>query len=94
MYKRQVNDTITANEPTEKFLKKWCPNTPITRPFGEFEAPLSNRKTREVLGFLHGLELVVKGDLLKSSYPDFHYDRAPVPNDTALIGSFNVTATF
>jgi UDP-glucose 4-epimerase len=46
-----VNDTITANEPTEKFLKKWCPNTPITRPLGEFEAPLSNRKTREVLGF-------------------------------------------
>ena len=46
-----VNDTITANEPTEKFLKKWCPNTPITRPLGEFEAPLSNRKAREVLGF-------------------------------------------
>jgi hypothetical protein len=32
-------------------LKKWCPNTPITRPLGEFEAPLSNRKAREVLGF-------------------------------------------
>src|SRR5882757_7910303 len=46
-----VNDTITANEPTENFLKKWCPNTPITRPLGEFEAPLSNRKAREVLGF-------------------------------------------
>jgi nucleoside-diphosphate-sugar epimerase len=46
-----VNDTITANEPTEKFLKKWCPKTLITRPVGEFEAPLSNRKAREVLGF-------------------------------------------
>ena len=46
-----VNDTITANEPTEKFLKKWCPNTSIARPLGEFEAPLSNRKAREVLGF-------------------------------------------
>jgi nucleoside-diphosphate-sugar epimerase len=46
-----VNDTITADEPTEAFLKRWCPNTPITRPMGEFEAPLSNRKAREVLGF-------------------------------------------
>jgi hypothetical protein len=24
---------------------------PITRALGEFEAPLSNRKTREILGF-------------------------------------------
>src|SRR3954451_22108300 len=46
-----VNDTITANEPTEQFLKRWCPKTPITRPLGEREAPLSNRKAREVLGF-------------------------------------------
>lgn len=46
-----VNDTITADEPTEAFLKRLCPNTPITRPMGEREAPLSNRRTREVLGF-------------------------------------------
>ena len=46
-----VNDTITADEPTEAFLKRWCPNTPITRAMGEREAPLSNRKIREVLGF-------------------------------------------
>jgi nucleoside-diphosphate-sugar epimerase len=46
-----VNDTITANEPTEAFLKRWAPNTPLTRPLGEREAPLSNRKAREVLGF-------------------------------------------
>jgi nucleoside-diphosphate-sugar epimerase len=46
-----VNDTITANEPTEAFLKRWAPKTPITRPLGEREAPLSNRKAREVLGF-------------------------------------------
>lgn len=46
-----VNDTITADEPTEAFLKRWCPNTPVTRPMGEREAPLSNRKAREVLGF-------------------------------------------
>jgi nucleoside-diphosphate-sugar epimerase len=46
-----VNDTITANEPTEVFLRRWCPDVPVTRPMGEFEAPLSNRKAREVLGF-------------------------------------------
>ncbi|WP_135450956.1 MULTISPECIES: NAD-dependent epimerase/dehydratase family protein [Tabrizicola] len=46
-----VNDTITADLPTEEFLKKYAPNTPITRPMGPREAPLSNRKIREVLGF-------------------------------------------
>lgn len=46
-----VNDTITANEPTGAFLKRWCPNVPVTREMGEYEAPLSNRKAREVLGF-------------------------------------------
>ncbi|MCO6050350.1 NAD(P)-dependent oxidoreductase [Mesorhizobium sp. RP14(2022)] len=46
-----TNDTITADEPTEEFLKRWCPEVPITRPMGEWEAPLSNRKIRDVLGF-------------------------------------------
>src|SRR6185295_10826996 len=46
-----VNDTITATLPTRAFLQKYCPDVPITRELGEFEAPLSNRKAREVLGF-------------------------------------------
>ncbi len=46
-----VNDTITLNEPTLKALAKLCPDTPVTRTMGEFAAPLSNRKAREVLGF-------------------------------------------
>jgi nucleoside-diphosphate-sugar epimerase len=46
-----VNDTITATIPTRELLKRHCPDVPITRELGEFEAPLSNRKTREVLGF-------------------------------------------
>lgn len=46
-----VNNTITADLPTEEFLKKYAPNTPVTRPMGPREAPLSNRKIREVLGF-------------------------------------------
>ena len=46
-----VNDEITANEPTAAFLQKWAAGTPITREMGGYEAPLSNRKIREVLGF-------------------------------------------
>jgi len=47
-----VNDTITANEPTAQFLKRWCPKTPHRRPLQGQEAPLSNRKIRETLGFV------------------------------------------
>jgi nucleoside-diphosphate-sugar epimerase len=46
-----VNDTITADMPTADFLKKYVPDTPIKRPLNGQEAPLSNRKAREVLGF-------------------------------------------
>jgi UDP-glucose 4-epimerase len=46
-----VNDTITVNEPTADFLGRWCPQVPLRRPLNGFEAPLSNRKAREVLGF-------------------------------------------
>lgn len=47
-----VNDTITADLPTPEFLAKYAPNTPVTREMGPREAPLSNRKAREVLGFV------------------------------------------
>lgn len=47
-----VNDTITAHEPTAEFLAKWAPGTPLKRPLEGNEAPLSNRKIREVLGFV------------------------------------------
>jgi UDP-glucose 4-epimerase len=46
-----VNDTITADGPTGEFLKKWCPKTPHRRPLVGSEAPISNRKVRELLGF-------------------------------------------
>lgn len=46
-----VNDTITADLPTTEFLAKYCPETPVWREMGKDEAPLSNRKAREVLGF-------------------------------------------
>jgi UDP-glucose 4-epimerase len=46
-----VNDTITAELPTAEFLAKYCSDTPVWREMGRDEAPLSNRKAREVLGF-------------------------------------------
>jgi nucleoside-diphosphate-sugar epimerase len=46
-----VNDEITADQPTAEFLAKWAPNTPVTRPMGTTEAPISNREIRDVLGF-------------------------------------------
>ena len=46
-----VNDTITADLPTTEFLAKYAPDTSVMRPMGPKEAPLSNAKAREVLGF-------------------------------------------
>ena len=46
-----TNTTSSLKVPTMKYLKETCPDTPITREMGEYEAPLSNRKAREVLGF-------------------------------------------
>jgi len=46
-----TNDTITDREKTKDFLAKNYPRTKVTREMGEYEAPLSNRKIREVLGF-------------------------------------------
>ena len=46
-----TNTTSSLKVPTLQYLKAAEPNTPITREMGEYEAPLSNRKAREVLGF-------------------------------------------
>jgi UDP-glucose 4-epimerase len=46
-----VNDTITADQPTAEFVARWCPGVPVTRTLQGDEAPLSNRKAREMLGF-------------------------------------------
>jgi UDP-glucose 4-epimerase len=58
-----VNDTITADLPTAEFLAKYAPNSPVTRAMGDREAPLSNAKAREVLGFreAHDWRNYVKG---------------------------------
>ncbi|OJJ38229.1 hypothetical protein ASPWEDRAFT_24186 [Aspergillus wentii DTO 134E9] len=46
-----TNDSITNLNPTEQFLKDMCPQTPITRKMGEFEAPITNAKIKNLLGF-------------------------------------------
>ncbi len=46
-----VNDSITADLPTAAFLARWNPQVKVTRKLEGFEAPLSNRKARELLGF-------------------------------------------
>jgi UDP-glucose 4-epimerase len=46
-----VNDTITAALPTREFLARYSPGVPIRRELDEFEAPISNRKIRKMLGF-------------------------------------------
>ena len=46
-----TNTTSSLKVPTMQYLKEAEPNTPITREIGGYEAPLSNRKAREVLGF-------------------------------------------
>lgn len=46
-----TNDEITNRNSTVEYLKQQCPETPHTRPMGVREAPMSNRKVRELLGF-------------------------------------------
>jgi len=46
-----TNDTITTKETTKEVLEKFAKGTEVTRQMGEYEAPLSNRKIKEVLGF-------------------------------------------
>jgi hypothetical protein len=45
------NNSITTTEPTAGFLKKACPGVRFSREMGEWEAPNSNEKARDVLGF-------------------------------------------
>ncbi len=46
-----VNDTNSVPQPNSELLPRFFPNVPLSRPVGEAESLLSNRKIREVLGF-------------------------------------------
>jgi nucleoside-diphosphate-sugar epimerase len=46
-----VNDENAVPQPNSDLLPRFFPNVPLSRPVGEREGLLSNRKIREVLGF-------------------------------------------
>jgi hypothetical protein len=48
----------------------------------------------EVWGFLASFQVILKGDVLKSFFDDFHYDRAPVPNTLGEVISLEARAAF
>jgi nucleoside-diphosphate-sugar epimerase len=47
-----VNDENAVPQPNSELLPRFFPNVPPSRPLGEREGLLSNRKIREVLGFV------------------------------------------
>jgi nucleoside-diphosphate-sugar epimerase len=46
-----ANNDVSSDLPTAELLRRYYPNVPVKGELGEYEALLSNRKTREVLGF-------------------------------------------
>lgn len=46
-----VNDENSVPQPNSELLAKYFPNVPLSRPVGERESLLSNRKIKEMLGF-------------------------------------------
>jgi hypothetical protein len=61
---------------------------------GQFSWSVPSDDQGDVIGILSSLELLLRADLLTSWFPDFHYDRVEVPNDSAVIGSLGVLAGF
>jgi nucleoside-diphosphate-sugar epimerase len=46
-----ANDTNSVARKNADLLAEFFPNVPVTRPLGEYEGLLCNRKIRDVLGF-------------------------------------------
>lgn len=46
-----TNDSITNKHRTVEFLKKLYPHIPHTREMDEYEAPITNKKIKQMLGF-------------------------------------------
>ena len=57
-----------------------------------FRWQLATDESGHLLGFLSSFTLVLKGDLLRSFFDDFHYDRAEVPNTLAQLLSLELRA--
>ena len=46
-----ANDETSCDVPTKELIERFYPGVKLTRPMGEYESLLSNRKARELLGF-------------------------------------------
>jgi nucleoside-diphosphate-sugar epimerase len=46
-----ANNDVSSDLPTAELLRRYYPDVPVRGELGEYETLLSNRKTREVLGF-------------------------------------------
>ena len=46
------NDTNSSDLPAQELINRFYPNTPLKRPLGEYEALFSNKKIRDMLGFV------------------------------------------
>ncbi len=46
-----AQDDCSSDLPTAELLRRYYPNVRLTRPLGEYETLLANRKAREMLGF-------------------------------------------
>lgn len=57
-----ANNDASSDLPTAELLKRYYPGVPVKGELGEFETLLSNRKTRDVLGFkeAHNWRMYVK----------------------------------
>ena len=64
-----TNDTASSLLPTRTLLSLVAPNTRITvDDLGEWEAPLSNRKIRKMLGFSDTPEWTWKAEVEKAGW--------------------------
>jgi len=61
---------------------------------GQLTWDVPGNEEGDVLGFLGGLEIVGKADLIFHDFSEFHYGRAEVPTDTALMATFGIEAIF
>jgi hypothetical protein len=46
-----VSGDTSSDLPTAELLRRFYPNAPVRGTLGEYETLMSNKKTREVLGF-------------------------------------------
>ena len=50
-FRKRITWNCSSDLPMAELLKRFYPKVPVRKELGEFEALLSNRKVREVLGF-------------------------------------------